>query len=865
MRKTVQVLMVALLAIVLSYSCNLVMPERVQISGSPTVDVSAGSVSIDITKYVDLETMLTDSLSGAFSDPGDSFTSNEVPGAVGEPSVYVINARKQLFTQPLADIFDMDTGLGGLTQTIEPMSFKVPTFEVNDSYTDTLDDQSLGVLTVPSLTSIPMVELENVSLTMQVPETGTIEISDFTALVLNAGSLQLDINTTGASSGLSLVITQAVLLAVDDTVISTASNVPLDANSLELLNFDLAGKTLPGQFKFELEISMSNTTNGNDFSLDLDASLLDLAIARAEGVEISELFEGNEPLELVKPADLISATIGTGELLISLAPPVGFSGDLTSFDASLSIGSVLDRPATKESDTLYRIDLAGIELSSFDPGSLEYSINVTAANANIDFPASFVIGTELIITEYSELVLAAADLDFSYSEPFIISQDIIDAVQSATFSDARLVFNLTNGLPSDLIINFASDVLLDVTPASLTFVNGSSATVTQEIPLLAHAGKNITFATDLVETEPGVFGIDVDLALGLTGFNPALGQLTLTNVVPGQNYSFSGNFELVLDLATVTLANVNQTGTFPELGGDPLDFSMLDDIFPAGVLLEGVTTLLELQNPLGGGLELVLLGRYRANLEDPYIYVDLLDPAADPVVIESNFATPNTYTQSPLPIILESGVPVPVYLVDLINTRAANLELAYSVTFTEATLNLITPDAGSIDVFLDIGLPLQLNVTTEGGVYWMPEDDFGDPMLTITDDLLGRTVVGDSEELEQVFDFLESASLSYTLENTVISGDLGFPEVVIYQGAANYDEAIFKKRIPLGGSSSIELDWQDIEYIRNNLFMPTVELFLPEGLININPKGELSLGISLRLETDIVYEFSFGKDDSNDL
>lgn len=864
MRKTVQVLMVALLSIVLSYSCNLVMPERVEISGSPTLDVSAGSVSIDITKYVDLETMLTDSLSGAFSDPGDSFASNEVPGAVGEPTVYVINARKQLFTQPLADIFDMDTGLGGLTQTIEPMSFIVPNFTFTQTYIKNLGDNSLGDLGLPELTAVPLLELGSGSLPVTVPESGTILINDFSALVLETGNLLLDVTKTGASAGLDLQISSAVLLDAGNATVAEAGNTPLAIDDVGTLIFDLAGRTLPGELKFQLEVSMSGGDGQTLFDLALDARLENLAVLRAEGVEISELFEGNEPVALTKPTDLVSATIGSGELLITLTPPDSFSGTLTDFNASLSIGSVIDRPATKISDTLYRIDLDEIVLSSFEDGSLVYSIQVTASDATIDFPAAFTVGTELVVTEYSHLVLAAADLDFSYSEPFPISQDIIDAVQSATFSDARLVFNLTNGLPSDLEINFNSEVLTGGTPDSLIFPGGSSTTDSQSMTLLAHSANSINFSTDLVEEGLGK-AIDINLGISLTGFSG--GQLSLTGVVPGQEYLFSGNFELVLDLASVTLGDVNHTGTFPESGGDPLDFSALGDFLPPGVNLnedpvDGIRSWLVVSSGMDLAIEVVVLGKY-IDPELGTLYIDILEPGLVQV-LESEFLDPATYALDNSKMLTAGRLEI--FLAQLVNQRVSGLELAYHLGFSESIVELDTAeDQGRLDVLMQLEIPLQLDVTTVGGVYWMPEDDLGQPMITITDDLLGRTVVGDSEELEQVFDFLESASLSYTLANTVISGDLGYPEVVIYQGAANYDDATFKKRIPLGGASSIELEWQDIEYIRNNLFMPTVELFLPEGLININPKGELSLGISLRLETDIVHEFSFGKDDSNDL
>ena len=185
------------------------------------------------------------------------------------------------------------------------------------------------------------------------------------------------------------------------------------------------------------------------------------------------------------------------------------------------------------------LPISGISLSTFTPASLNYDLTVIGTDATVAFPSDFSLSSTLSITNFTQVVLTATDLDFSYSDPFIIDQAILDAVQAATFSDARLVFNLVNNLPSDLVIDLASSVLLGLTPATLTFTGGSSVPVNQEITLLADAGNSINFATDLVEVSTGVFGIDVDLGVTLSGFDPGLSQLTLTNVVPGEAYSLS--------------------------------------------------------------------------------------------------------------------------------------------------------------------------------------------------------------------------------------------------------------------------------------------------------------------------------------
>ena len=865
-------LMAVVLTIVLALSCNLVLPERLEITGSPTVDVSVGTVNVvDITGYVDLETMLTDSLSLAFSETGDTFESGD-----DGTGTYVINARKQLFTQPLADIFDQETGLGGLTQTIEPMTFSAPEFVVSGSYTQTLAGDSITNVTIPALQPVSLVEANVASQILTVPGSGTLDITDFTSMTLAAGSLEVALSTSGASTGLLLEVSSARLLAADDTELAVANiSVPVSVNPSGLLVFDLTGVSLPNQIKFELQIGMSNSQVLNPYDLNLAASLQSLDIQSASGLDFNETVSGLESITLDKPVDLVSATIGAGEIVLTLVPPAGFSGVETSLSASLEFedSQVVAAQAVVPGQT-YRFDLAGISLSTFTPASLNYDLTVIGTDATVAFPSDFSLSSTLSITNFTQVVLTATDLDFSYSDPFIIDQAILDAVQAATFSDARLVFNLVNNLPSDLVIDLASSVLLGLTPATLTFTGGSSVPVNQEITLLADAGNSINFATDLVEVSTGVFGIDVDLGVTLSGFDPGLSQLTLTNVVPGEAYSLSGNFELVLDLNTVTLTTVNQTGSFPELGGDPLDFSMLEDFLPAGVNLEGVSTLLELQNTLGLGLDLVLLGRYRESELVPYNYVDLLDDPGDgsTVVVDTDFTSPELYSNK---ISLAAGTSVPIYLADLVNARAANLELTYSVTFNNAVIDLTMTDAGSIDVFLDLAIPLQLDVSLPEGVYWMPEDDLGNPVLSITEDLFGRETLADSAEMDEIIDFLTSASLRYNLVNTVISGDAGYPEIVIYQGAyevlldptpqQRFDNAIFAKRIPLGGAASINLTASDIDFIQTNLFMPTIELYLSQGLININPLGTLTLDLGLRLETDVVYEYSFGKDDGDEV
>lgn len=693
MRNTVQELMVLSMAIVLSFSCNLVMPERVQITGSPTVDVSVGAVAVDITKYVDLEQMLTDSLSGAFSDPGDSFD-NETIG-----DVYVIKARKQLFTQPLGDIFDMDTGLGGLTQTIEPMSFSVPTFTNVGNYSQTLEGDSLGTLSMPSVPPLPLFEGNVPDTTVTIPLTGSIAVTAFSSLTLTGGNMAVAM-TSGASPGLDLTVSAAWLLDGSDNVLATADiSTPVLVKPTGAINFDLAGVTIPDQIKFRLEIGMANAQVFSAFDLGLVASLESPEIQSATGVDFSDTVSGSESITLDKPADLVSATIGTGELVITLAPPAGFSGVTTGFSATLTFEGSQVRPAVLDTGTTYKINLNGIVLSTFAPASLVYDLEVTGTDATVAFPADFGITTSLSITSFSEVVLTAADLDFSYTEPFIIDPSILDAVQSATFSDARLVFNLVNGLPSDLIIDFSSQVLAGGALPSLLFEGGSSVADTQFLTLLSHSGNSLDFATDLVDAGPDK-AIDIDLGISLSGYDA--GELTLTDVVPGEEYLFSGNFELILDLASVTLGDVSQTGNFPEDGGDPLDFSALGDFLPPGVNLndnpvEGIRSWLVVSSGMDLAIDVVVLGKY-LDADSITKYINLLDPELGEV-LESDFLDPLTYATSEAQPLIAGRLEL--FLAKLVNLKVSELELAYYLSFEETTVILgSAEDQGSLDILM---------------------------------------------------------------------------------------------------------------------------------------------------------------------
>src|SRR6056297_526382 len=136
---------VAVLVIVITAACSIpTIPEKVQVKTSPTYEIPAGSTTITLSDYFDLQTELIAEINAELGEDGD---------ATGETigDAYQINANYNPISINTADFFNEEVNIvDSVDQTIDPISFSVP--DINE--TDTRSENILPIA-LPGSVSLP--------------------------------------------------------------------------------------------------------------------------------------------------------------------------------------------------------------------------------------------------------------------------------------------------------------------------------------------------------------------------------------------------------------------------------------------------------------------------------------------------------------------------------------------------------------------------------------------------------------------------------------------------------------------------------------------------------------------------------------
>ncbi len=564
--------------------------------------------------------------------------------------------------------------------------------------------------------------------------------------------------------------------------------------------------------------------------------------------------DSNSQLFTLGIADFVSGTIGTGTFGITITPDhAGVTIDLDSIELvqdATTLKTWTDGELTGHSISL---DLDGIGLLSSNDLTFNYSFTYTIADGTtltdgIDNGVN--LAFDMSVTQFSTLVIDdSGNGDFAPqggSADSIIDPALSDMVKSIQLDPAHhsLDFTITNNLPADITITISSDVLLGVGgTASVSYAAGDDAT--KSITLL-----DTIDLTSLADLGGGNFGVDFDFELSFDGYSEALQQMTLTNVTLGNPYSFSGSVALDATVDTVTLGGISETGNYPDTAGGETPFNLADmlDMVPAGINLSTIEMNAAVNGITDFSGDVVLLGIDGGSVSDVLAGtwnggVGAEDP--DPTHADySGLAFTTSFSLDTLS--------------DLLNQRPTALELAYAVNVDNATIDPSDLTQYSIDASISVPMALEIvpaegvNQVFDGTNYLMVEFDMdGETILpyTITDDLLGRTVADEMEEdYGEFFDMLQSAALNMQLNN-----DSGMSAMFrIYQaGAPDFD-----KQLPITtGRHRLEMTDADITFIRENLFTPELQVWLPEGTLSFNPEPALTFALWLTVLAEIDYTF----------
>lgn len=888
----------AVLVIALTAACSIpTVPEEIQIKASPTYNVPAGATTITLSDHFDLDEELIAELE---TELGDDGTASGSVVSYGDDDIYTIFASYLPVSLNTADFFNEEIDLvDSVNQTIDPITFTVP--EINET---TTVEEDIDPIALPASVSLPSA---NISAVTEAPgavvtlEEGTsIEISttSFGTVTFDQGSLEAAMDFTGLSGAVTVTISNVAIVDPNTSysVIANADQPSQDATAASqspTFTFPLAGVELPNTIAFSMTLNIDSNGDSGTFDVGITPSFTGSpTLSAATGVSFNVTQNGDKLLEIEDP-DFVHAIIGAGSLGADISLPTNWSG--ITIELALAVYQATDTvsgnlvSSDDNSDGSVSLDLATLEIGEGATGPTlgwEYTIDGTNASFSIsDVDPEATITNTVAITNFSDLTVVAAELDLSaneVSENYIIDQEIIDMVNSISFVTSELQFTVNNGLPFDVTIDATSNILTGGTD-SLTFTSETNGTQTMDIVDsldLDDTSGTYSLLEGITDSEGNTGdGIHMDFSFDINSYDETTQRLTLSSVSPGDDYTFSGSVTAQLDIDEIDVTNVQQDGTFPEDGGDPMDLSMLDDYLPSDINIDQTyaSTTMVISGPANQmSMDVVLLARY-THPDNSVPSIDVLIGDGDPAILGFDPLAYTGVAADTLSATTDVDESIEFELLTILNNRPTDLELAYNVNVAGLTVP-VADDPTDISASLDLEIPIALSVGDDSATYsWVPDGDTtGWNEITIPDtdiqaelsvdtDLLDRDVIPD-EDVNDILNNLNSAGIYFDLVNEMFreSGVEGGGSLLIRvvdgadlgDGIYEFDKYIDFSTTPEGETSNINLEPSDIDFIKNNAFTPEIKLYLKEGVLRFNPDAELSLRMWLRVQTDVDYTFA---------
>ncbi len=865
------------MAVLFASSCGLTMPTKLQVKATPTVIAPFGSKEYLISDQISVEDIQT-SLEGSSSGV-EVYDYRDSSSDIQKFMLYYPLTEVDLdFSSYMSDIATASVSFP--TQTIPVPSVALSmsneaTFDISATMVATAN-ASLGAVTAPFYESNAPVTLPNI-------ESGPITTTTFDSVTFSSGSLNLAISLSGASAGLTVTVDSVAIHNASGTTLSS-STTPVNVTSGGIVSVPLSNVTLTAPFTLVFTLSESGGV--------VSATPIDLAIVpsldpgtkvtAATGVDFSDTVTINVTAPVNAGASFVGATVSSaansGSLSIDTgAFPATWSGFTKTTDVSISQASVAApvaysgfNPVAKTGETAQTVsfDLTGQDISNRDI-NVAVTVHVVASNGSFSaLPSAGLTMTgsaSASVTEFADVTVAlpvGMDLSQLYSEE--ASDDMKKWVQWIDITKAGLSIRLTTNLPAGNAVSAtvrSTEFGINqthplVSGSDVEFVNGDGSSVIDHFvpnPPLPTLPPKIDFSVDIAL--PGYIA-------GATSSDPS--YVTLHNLQTGTNLTFAASATVLSDWSQISIdPQTGYVGTFPD-DGSGLDLGAVNDILgdgigfsevPSYLYLSGLDTSTKLYGTLEstwtGGSDVYLNA---ANASDPSAisFVDVPDFTAGIDALD-----PTVY----------SGV-LPAYsmwfdLADALNAKATDLVIDYDLKLTPVTLNKADVATGTkLKAEMVMILPLSLSVQSGGA-----ELDISQYMDPLTEDVFGRTDINDdaaNEDINRVLDSLSSLSLNLHIVNNIGVAVEG----TLYQDTTPGDTSNpfeFSKTISIPVAESnvpLLLDSADVQFMKDNLFIPQFKVVLPNGTgsaidYGLNRGGNITIGITASVSTNVdqVVEF----------
>ncbi len=879
-------------AIILA-GCNWTAPEEVTVQSDPEINVPSGRTDLgEILPFgeEDMDEIIVEPLRDAFED-------GEVEGEVRD-GTYTVDATQDFISIATDEFFEEEVELDEIEEDIDPVTFDVP-----DLAPDPIEEsEAIGTIELPDGVEIDeSFELDDIvepgsgeSFSVDDIEDIDIEADGYDEVSFEQGDFIAALSIDNASDDLEVTVDGTIV--DEETTIEAKNSVTLEGPDQDdgELEFDLTDETLSNEFSLELEVVASDGETGSTFKFAADSFEFsdDATISGASGIEIpEEEVTGRHAVDFAEfPENVESVEIGDGHIGINVEQPAEWENVDT--DVELTLYDDGDDLEADWDDEEQQLDLAGVELTDDSDLEVEYSVEVSGDDATIDLEEQVDVTVDVEVTELAELVVE--DEDLSYSDEFRnddLPDEVVDYVDEVTLADGsrHMSVGMRNRLPADVELRLSSEALLpdhhlDELESEEGFFDPAhidredNADELDEIVIEFEAGADpeetpqteeiSLLRTVAIDELPGYddddpyFDFNVEVVADPDNFDDGTNQLTLTDVELGESYALEeGQVSLDLDVAEIVVSDIDEDGSIPEEDDeDPMDLSELNEFLPEGGDIEGVQASILIAGIEGLKGNARLLAGY-TDQGGQQLVLDLLDEEDKAEEGDLEDVDINEYPQEDFDIGDDGeAAKIPVYLSEVINEGPDDLEFRYRLEADELTIDLQGQDNGDdgdtqeLSIGLDLTLPIRLNV--EERTEWELEDDDGEPLLALEDDLLGRDPGDEDDTVQELLEQLAEVSLEFDLKNEIgLNLEL---ELTDQDG-----DGEFEVGVQFGnGRDTIELSRADIEYIRTQEeFIPDIKLYLPAGDQTFNPDGALEMSAWARVQGEIEHTIDLADGD----
>ena len=827
----------------LFFGCNWQIPQKATVKASPTFNFSAGTIKNDLSKQINLDSIVDDMLESGSEQFGVyNYCPNE-----DAPKSFAL--RFSIAEVPVD--FSEYIKNSGISDAISGLSFeqRISVPEISFNHTAKIDISEIKK-------GINNLVIYNNSV---IPDTKNGFILDFSKIVYK----NCTINITGSIPN------------------GTRVNIESDHKDINGYIYNNTCSIKVSDFTIDSEKFYVTFDDNKDYpyliTVDEDSEIASVHNVNSPE-NISFPFEMSFSLSDANTTNFESCEIADGKLITDLKVPSTWSG--VSVDYNFTSTGGIEVNADKNGNLKKEIQLTNTSISNKKTTS-NSDIEISLSNATLDFTNEDEAMQIEISSEINQLKSLCIELDdvktdINYSEK--LPQEVIDSVKKINLNSLTLNVEYTNTFPqgNDIKLNTKSDIFnID---NSIT-LKGGSENQTEKIT-----------STDKNEIKLGDGGYDSydftgKLTLpGATSEKP--NRILISNVALGEDYFISLKLTPEIDWESIVLSDkltdsMSQKGkmnlpvNINELIKNMSSSFKIDDLLKK-VQLDSLPIYLYCTKPT-----------FENSTEDPFkdikfkgnisIYYGTEDQAEFTKTIQDHTDSilfkdyPKINFSSDRKKILsdfkETSCSIKADLADIINkslsstSENSSLFVDYNLSLDGGTDNEIEirsemlSDGGSLGIFAYVVLPLKFK--TVSNITLDAAELAGD---SLNGDIFGRKDANsDMNDLEQYIDYIRKASFNYQITQLPFNTNKNAVKLNagLILGEGNNPEKINLTENSSLQSGTISIKSDDIKKVLKS-YPANLDLKINIGNgteFSIPQQMNLELNLAISIETDIEMEF----------